>query len=229
VESFSYCPGNVVGLGDQEAVFCDRQRDPDDVGFLEAVGADQVGWHLPGDGDHGHRVHVRVGERGDQVGRARSRCGDADPGSAGRLGIAGGGMTGALLVPDQDVAHTAGVEQRVIGREDGPAGNAEDDVDAELFQRRYQRLGARHHHRLSVRRFVAAPPLAQRRCCFSALRARRDVARRRQSAMRSDSLGSMVKGEILLGAYVPVRLDRRRNEQANAAGAAGRLLSTAQQ
>ncbi len=140
-------PGDVTGLGDQEVVLGDRQRDPGDVRFLEAVRADQAGRHLPGDGDHRHRVHVGVGERRDQVGRARPRGGDAHPRPAGHLRVAGRRVAGTLLMPDQDVAHAAGVEQRVVGGEDGPAGDAEDDIDAELFQRCHQRLGARHRYR----------------------------------------------------------------------------------
>ena len=59
--------------------------------------------HLAGDGDHRHRVHVGVGQRGDQVGRARPRGGHAHPGPPGHLGVSGGRVPGALLVPDQDV------------------------------------------------------------------------------------------------------------------------------
>ncbi len=39
--------GDVRGVGHQEAVLGDRQRDADDVGLLERVGADQ-GWPAPG-------------------------------------------------------------------------------------------------------------------------------------------------------------------------------------
>ena len=42
------------------------------IAFLEGVGADQMGRHLAGDADQRDRVHERVGEPGDGVGRARS-------------------------------------------------------------------------------------------------------------------------------------------------------------
>ena len=71
---------------------------------------------LPGDGDDRHRVHVGVGERGDEVRRAGAGGRHADADLAGRGGVALGGVAGALLVADQDVPHLDRVEQRVVGR-----------------------------------------------------------------------------------------------------------------
>ena len=76
---------------------------PRDVRFLERVRADRGPRHLPGDRDDRHRVHVGVGDRGDQVGGARTRGRHADPDLAGRLRVSLGGVAGALLVADQDV------------------------------------------------------------------------------------------------------------------------------
>ena len=53
--------------------------------------------------------------------------GDADP--AGGLGVALGGVAAALLVADLDVAEV-GVDERVVGRQVGPAGDPEDVLDA---------------------------------------------------------------------------------------------------
>ena len=49
-------------------------------------------------------------------------------------------MTRALLVADEDVPQPLRVEQRVIGRQDRTAGDAEDDVDRKLFERADERL-----------------------------------------------------------------------------------------
>ena len=121
-------------------------RDAGDVGFLEGVGADQRAGLLPGDGDQRDRVHVRVGDRGDQVRRARAGGGHAHPDLAGGLRVAGGRVPGALLVADQHVPHPGGVQQRVVGRQDGAAGDAEHDLAADLLERPDQRLGAGHRH-----------------------------------------------------------------------------------
>ena len=48
-------------------------RDADRVAFLEGVGADQMRRHLAGDADERDRIHHRVGEAGDRVGRAGAR------------------------------------------------------------------------------------------------------------------------------------------------------------
>src|ERR1700743_1248671 len=55
---------------------------------------------------------------------------------------AGPRVPGALLVTDQDVADLLGVEQRVVGGQHGPAGNAEDHVDADPLEGEYERLRA---------------------------------------------------------------------------------------
>ena len=87
------------------------------------------GRHLAGDRHHRNRVHVGVGQRGDQVGRARAAGGHADADPAGGPGVALGGVPGALLVPDQHVPQR-GRPQRVVGRQDRAARQAEDDIDA---------------------------------------------------------------------------------------------------
>ncbi|BDD81843.1 hypothetical protein TPB0596_16060 [Tsukamurella pulmonis] len=51
-------------------------------------------------------------------------------------------MTGALLVPHEDVADLLRVEERVVDREDAAARNTEDRVHADLLKRPDDRLGA---------------------------------------------------------------------------------------
>ena len=137
-------PGDVVAIADQEVVLGDRHGHAGDVGFLEGVGADQRPAHLPGDGDHRNGIHLRVGQRGDQVRRTRAGGGHHDPHSAGGMGVTAGGVPGALLVADQHVPNLGGVEQRVIQRQDRATGDAEDQVDVELLQRAHHRFGTAH-------------------------------------------------------------------------------------
>ena len=63
---------------------------------------------LAGDGDDRDRVHLGVGEAGDEVGRAGAAGGDADAGLAGGAGVAVGHEPAALLVPRQDGAELLG-------------------------------------------------------------------------------------------------------------------------
>ena len=97
---------------------------------------------LSGDRHHRHRIHVGVGQRSDQVGGAGARRRHAHPDPAGGVRVSTGGVTGALLVADQDVAQLLGVEKRVVDRQHGATGDAEDDVDVELLQRPDDRLRA---------------------------------------------------------------------------------------
>ena len=121
--------GDFVGAGHQVVVLGDRQGDAGDVGFLKGIGADQLAADLAGDADDGDRVEHRRRQAGDHVGRARARRGDGHADLAGRARIAVRHVRGALLVPHQDVADRV-VEHRVVGRQDGAAGIAEDARDA---------------------------------------------------------------------------------------------------
>ena len=107
----------------------DRQRDTDDVGFLEAVCPDQVGADLAGDEDHRNRVHHRVCDRGDEVGRARSGGAEGDAGTAGSPGITLRGMAGGLLVAGLDMAQV-GSDQGVVRGQVCTAGDPEDVIYA---------------------------------------------------------------------------------------------------
>jgi hypothetical protein len=56
-----------------------------------------------------------------------------------------GGVAGALLVADEDVAHRLIVHQRVVDRHDGAAGQAEDVGDPEHVEGADDGLGSGHH------------------------------------------------------------------------------------
>jgi hypothetical protein len=86
---------------------------------------------------------VGVGDRGHQVGGAGAGGRHADADFAGRLGVTGGGVAGALLVADQDVAHLDGVHQRVVRGKDRTARDAEHGVGADRLERTDEGLGAR--------------------------------------------------------------------------------------
>ena len=144
VERLGHDLSDVVTVANEEVVLGDRHRDAGDVGFLEGVGADQGATDLPGDRDDGDRVHLRVGQRRDEVGGAGPRGGHHHADLAGGVGVAAGRVAGALLVADQHVTQLLRVEQRVVDRQHGSAGDAEDDVDVELLERPDYRLRARH-------------------------------------------------------------------------------------
>ena len=129
VEGLVHVLGDLARVGDLEGVLHERQRGAEDVGLLEAVGADQLGADLAGDEDGRDRVQHRVGDRRDQVGRAGAGGGEGDPDPAGGLGVALGRVAAALLVAHLDVAEV-GVDHRVVGRQVRPTGDPEDVLDA---------------------------------------------------------------------------------------------------
>ena len=77
-------------------------------------------------------------------------------------------MPGALLVADQDVPHLLGVEQRVVRRQDRPAGDAEDGVDAERLERPDERAGAGHRYIGDPLDGAGAPARARLPACAAA-------------------------------------------------------------
>ena len=102
MERFLDDPGDVAGVLDEVVVLGDRPADLDHGRFLEGVGADDVRGDLAGDRDDRQRVHLGVGETGDEVQGTRARSRHDDARLAAGSGVALGGEDAPLLVPRQD-------------------------------------------------------------------------------------------------------------------------------
>jgi hypothetical protein len=135
--------GDLLGPGELEGGLGDRADHAHHVDLLEGLGADGGAGHLPGDGHHGHAVHVGGGQAGEQVGGARAAGGDAHAHLAGGAGVAVGGVGGVLLVADQHVAQRRVAHQVAVEGQGGAAGVAEQDVHVLRQQRFAGELGAR--------------------------------------------------------------------------------------
>ena len=131
----------------QFVVLGDAAGDADGVALLEGVGADGRRRHLAGDAHHRDRVHVGVAQRRDHVGGRRAAGDHGDAGPTGDVGVALGHVAGALLVAHEDVADRR-IEQRVVGRQDAAAGQAEHDLDALHLEGFDQGLGPGDLHRV---------------------------------------------------------------------------------
>ena len=124
-------PGDVAGVLHQVMVLGDRPADLDHRRFLERVGADDVGRDLAGDRDDRQRVHLGVGQAGDEVQGPGAGGGHHDAGLAGDAGVALGGEDPPLLVAGQDRPDLVAVAgQRLVHRHARPARVGEDDLDA---------------------------------------------------------------------------------------------------
>ena len=131
----------LAGASCQVVVLRDRDGESVGVDLLERVGPDHAARHLAGDGDERDRVELRVGDAGQQVGRAGAGRPEAHGGTAGRARHALGDECGALLVTRQHVADPAG-PQRVVEGEARAPGDSRGDGDALPFEQPHDQLGA---------------------------------------------------------------------------------------
>ena len=115
----------IGGVLHQIVVLGARAGDADRVAFLKGVGADEVGRHLAADHHQGDRIHQRIDDAGDGVGRPGPGGHQHHARPAGGAGVALGGVRRPLLVADQDVAQARLVEEGVIDRQHRAAGIAE--------------------------------------------------------------------------------------------------------
>ena len=92
----------------------------------------------------GNRIHQRVGQPGDGVGRAGARGDQHDADLAGRARIALSRVHGALLVADEDVLDAVLLVQLVIDRQHGTPRITEDVLDALIGESLKHHLGACH-------------------------------------------------------------------------------------
>ena len=120
--------------------------------------ADEVRRNLACQHDDGNGIHQRIGETRYGIRRAGTGSHQHDARLAGRARIAFGRMHRALLVAHQHMDEIVVGEQRIVDRQHGAAGIAEDMLDALIFQRAHHHLGtgeldgarSRHSHRLSI-------------------------------------------------------------------------------
>ena len=137
--------GNVVGRFHQEVVLGNALGDTGDVALLEGVGTDGARGDLAGNDHERGRVHVGVTDGGHDVGRPGAGGDHGHTGTAGGEGVALGHVAGTLLVADEYVAD-ARVDQRVVDREDGATGQAEDNFDSFHLQALDEGLRASQLH-----------------------------------------------------------------------------------
>ena len=157
VKSFGDRLRNLVNRANQTAPLGQRERHAENVSLLKRIGADQRAAHLPRDADQGNRIHLRVGNACDQIGRA---------GPAGRHGNAHFARNPritfrrenrALLVPREDVPHAAALE-RVVQRHDRAAGIAKHQLHPFGAQALQNDVGSLMHSPPVWSRPSALPP-----------------------------------------------------------------------
>ena len=98
MESFRHDAGNIPGMHDEIAVFDDGEGDAENIGLLKGAATNSGGRDLASDRNHRNRVHVGIGNTGDEIGGAGTGGGHDHPNFAGGAGVALGHEGSALFV-----------------------------------------------------------------------------------------------------------------------------------
>ena len=134
----------LVVIEDEEGVLHDRQGHAVEVGFLEGSATDELLVDLASDADQRDAVHVRIGDRSDEIRGARAGGRHADTGLAGRTGVTVGHEGAALLVARQDGADFLGADEAMVELHRGAAWVSKDRVDAEVLEAADHDITAAH-------------------------------------------------------------------------------------
>jgi len=143
-EGFLDGGGKIGRVFDEVIVLGAVARDADGVGLLKGVGANQAGRDLPGDDHQRDRIHPRIGNAGERIGRAGAGGDQHHARLAGRTGIAFGSMGRARFVAHEDMADRLIAEQLVIDRQHRATRIAEDIFHALLDQASHKDGRAAH-------------------------------------------------------------------------------------
>jgi len=125
-------------------VLHDRQGHAEEVGFLEGGATDELLVDLAGDADQRDAVHVRVGDRGDEIRRAGTGGGHAHAGLAGRARVTVRHEGAALFVTGQDGADLLGAGEALVELHGRAARVGEDRVDAEVLEASHHDVATAH-------------------------------------------------------------------------------------
>jgi hypothetical protein len=83
-------------------MFRARTADADIIRFLKRIVTNQVCRHLPRESNQRNRIHVSIGQTGDDIGHSGSRSDEHDPRLASCLGISFSHVRGPLLMARQN-------------------------------------------------------------------------------------------------------------------------------
>ena len=136
--------GDIVCALDQIVVLGAGPGDAGGIRLLEGVVADQMGWHLAGKADDRDRIHQRVGQAGNRIGRTGPRGDEDDADLAGRARVTFRRVHGPAFLPHQEMAQLVLLEDFVIDRQHGSARIAENRIDALVDQGADDQGGATH-------------------------------------------------------------------------------------
>ena len=148
VKRFLHHPRQVFGARDEVVVLRDAAADFHHRRFLKRIVTQRGRTHLPRDRDHRDRVHLRVGNARDEVGRAGAAGAEANARLAGGARVAVRHESAALFVAREDGAEFVGhLGEGLVNRHRRAAGIGEYDVDTVPDEALNEDVGPAHFGR----------------------------------------------------------------------------------
>ena len=124
VKCLLYCHCQVVNVFDKKIVFNTRASDTNGIHFLKSIIPYQMCCHLGGEHHHGYRIHKGRRNTCHRVGHAGTGSDKHHPWLTGRTGKTVSRVSGALLVPNEDMPYLLLSINRIIDMERRPTGVA---------------------------------------------------------------------------------------------------------
>jgi hypothetical protein len=143
MEGFLDNTGQLRGTHNHIVMFGDGKCNASNVCLLKGIFTDKGSSYLTSYGYYRGGIEVSIGNPGYQIGSTRSRSGATHSGFPRNPGIAIGGVSCSLLMPNQYMPQLRILGQRVIERQDGSAWKTEHDFYALFYQAFTDNLGTR--------------------------------------------------------------------------------------
>ena len=96
--SFGDHAGNIGGIAGNIAMLHNRERNAENINFLEGVRAHQITWDLACYENNRHTIQIGIGNRGHKIGRAGARGGQRCTRASCGAGITNRSHAAALLM-----------------------------------------------------------------------------------------------------------------------------------
>ena len=140
----------IVDIFHEIIMFCNRTSNAHDIHFLECIVSDQLCYNLTCKHNKRYRIHIRIGNTCDSIGRTGAGCHQDNSGFSGCLGISFRCMGCTLFVPRENMFDVCKIMEYIIDADHDTAGISKESIDALLDKAPHKYLCACHQFPLMI-------------------------------------------------------------------------------